>query len=527
MDPGGARDRRRFFWLAFLVAFWALEVLAVQECTSQPDGVIYASDAVGFATRRLGFDVLASIFLVCVLNRFWLYVVFGVGLIASNILIVYAEYFEAPLTWHVIRHQWAEGLAVADHGMSLIQWPALVLLLAALAIKVALRERFRRHLGPRPGLRRLGWAAGVAYLVFAIWLAGVHKPISKIRSGSPEYVYGYVIAWFAEGTFFDDARLLRMAIEASQQRSDRLSPWESPLELGDRLAIVQVESLDWDVIDARVGDEWVMPFLRDLRTRSMCYVIRPVHETGTSDADFTVLTGTMANGRIAPFKIEDFPYQNTLPQVARQRGYSCIAMHGNTGNFFFRRPAYEQMGFSKIYFAEDLRDLGCEMHNGEVNDERLLRLSAEWLREASGPTVHFIITVTSHGPFHRLLPEDRELFPKPSCQAEAYLNSMRYVDRVLASYLEALPQGTVLVVYGDHESRVRGYGETPHTGERVPWLIHRKGQNLAERQRTRDMPWTQSGELQMLDAVTYLHKSLKEYQVAAHKPPSAGSDAVR
>jgi len=259
----------------------------------------------------------------------------------------------------------------------------------------------------------------------------------------------------------------------------------------------------------------------------MCYVIRPVHQTGTSDADFTLLTGSMANGRIAPFKIKDFPYRDTLPQAASQRGYRCIAMHGNTGSFFFRRPAYERMGFSRIYFAEDLRELGCEMQNGEVQDEELLRLSAKWMREASEPTVHFIITLTSHGPFHRLLPGKRELFPDPSCQVEAYLNSMRYVDCALASYLEALPQGTVLVLYGDHESRVRGYGQAPHAGERVPWLIHCKGQNLAERQRTRAMPWTQSGELDMLDAVTYLHKSLKECQVAARKPPSAESGPVR
>ena len=169
------------------------------------------------------------------------------------------------------------------------------------------------------------------------------------------------------------------------------------------------------------------------------------------------LTHHMPNGRIAPFKVEDFPYRDTLPQVMRQRGYSCIAMHGNTGNFFYRRPAYKQMGFSKVYFAEELRELGCPMRSGEVDDEELLRLSAKWLNEASEPTVHFIITLTSHGPFNKLPPEKRELFPQPASQAEAYVNSMRYVDRVLATYLESLPQGAVLVLYGDHESKVWGY----------------------------------------------------------------------
>jgi len=281
------------------------------------------------------------------------------------------------------------------------------------------------------------------------------------------------------------------------------------------------------VVDARVGDQWVMPFLRDLKTRSICYMIRPVHETGTSDADFCLLTGLMPNGKVAPFRIENFPYRDTLPRLASQRGYTCIAMHGNTGNFFFRRPAYERMGFSKIYFSEELGTLGCTLRNGDVEDEELFHLSAKWLREASGPTLHFLITLTSHGPFNRVRPEKRELFPSPSGQVEAYLNSMRYVDRALASYLDALPEGAVLVLYGDHESKVRGYGETPHTGERVPWLVHCKGRNLAEQQRTRGMPWTESGELRMLDAVTFLHRSLKEYQVAGRKRSSSESGAVR
>ena len=96
------------------------------------------------------------------------------------------------------------------------------------------------------------------------------------------------------------------------------------------------------------------------------------------------------------------------------------------------------------------------MRSGEVDDEELLRLSAKWLNEASEPTVHFIITLTSHGPFNKLPPEKRELFPQPASQAEAYVNSMRYVDRVLATYLESLPQGAVLVLYGDHESKGMG-----------------------------------------------------------------------
>ena len=105
---------------------------------------------------------------------------------------------------------------------------------------------------------------------------------------------------------------------------------------------------------------------------------------------------------------------------------------------------------------------------------------------------------------------------------------MRYVDRVLASYLKSLPQGAVLVLYGDHESKVWGYQRPMKTQrERVPWLFHCKGRDLAAQQRTRDMPWSQSGEIKMLDAVTYLHRSLKECRIAERPPASPNPGMVR
>lgn len=501
----------QFFWLALLVTVWSLELLAVQEFTAVPSDGISVALAVKFAARRMVLNISACVFLACILNRFWLYVTFGVSFLISNVLVVYAAYFRAPLSWPTIREQWQEGLAMTGHGASLVQWPVVCLLLMAVVLKIACREGLRRHLLPGVRLLRMGGIAAGLWLVLAIGLAGLYKPIGSIKFSSPEYTYGYTVAWCAEGLFFNEARLLQMALDAAQKRSDRLSPREPPLEFSEHVSIVQVESLDWDVIDAQVGREWVMPFLHDLRSRSMCYAIKPIHRTGTSDADFTLLTGMRANGKIAPYKLAKFPYRDTLPDVARQQGYTCVALHGYKGGFFDRRAAYGKMGFSEVFFAQELRELGCEMSEDSIADDQVLRLSSQWLQQAREPTLHFIITFTSHGPFNRIPAEKCELFPRPADETEAYLNSMRYVDRALEAYLEALPEGTLLVVYGDHESGVEGYHQAPRDDneERVPWLIHRKGQNLARRQATRGTPLAQSGELGMLDLATYLHGSFK------------------
>ena len=56
-------------------------------------------------TRRMVLNVLAMAFLVCVLRPIALYATFGIGLVLCNVLVVYAEYFDAPLSWPVICHQ--------------------------------------------------------------------------------------------------------------------------------------------------------------------------------------------------------------------------------------------------------------------------------------------------------------------------------------------------------------------------------------------------------------------------------------
>jgi phosphoglycerol transferase MdoB-like AlkP superfamily enzyme len=516
-------NRRASLWTVLLISVWFLEILIVQECTSLPSDTFPTHSAIKYSACRAILNVLMCAFLLCALNRVWLYSIFILELAVSNLLIVYADYFDAPLSWFTIRHQWQEGFAVADYGLVLVRWPVLFALIIALIIKVAIRQRIHKSTNGSVKLMRVAVATFVAYAIFAGWLVGYYKPISKLFLGSPEYSYGYVLAWTAEAALIDEEQILQTAIETAQRRSDRLASQEALLQLGDRLTVVQIESLGMDVTDAQVDGKWVMPFLHDLKSRSMFFVVEPAHKTGSSDADFTVLTDSMPNDRIAPFRIEKFPYSLTLPEIARQHGFQCIAMHGNTGSFFNRRFAYQKMGFSEIFFAEELHKLGCQIPHGGVLDEDLFRLSAEWMRQAEEPTMHFLITLTSHGPFNRLKPEQRELFPQPANKAEAYLGCMRYVDRALEKYVNALPDGTVVVIYGDHESGVEGFQSTPRASkEQVPWLIHRKGEDLAQVQKSRENEAMESSQLQQLDMATYLLKSLNQSPVRDSTILSAG-----
>jgi phosphoglycerol transferase MdoB-like AlkP superfamily enzyme len=507
--------RNASVWWAILIALWCLELLAVQEYTAAPAGLSEAI-AAKYALRRLWLCASGCLFLVCFLNRFWLYAVFAAGFLTSNIVVVCAHYFETPLSWFMIRDQWREGLAVADHGLTLICRPAFLWLAIGLAIKIALCEAAcRARASSAISRRRLAPVAAAVYLVSAVVLAGIYKPVTQLKFASPPYAYGYLIGWAAESFCYDEEGFLQLAQAAAEEETDRLSAVESPLPWTDRIAIVQVESLDFDTIDARCEGRWVMPFLHSLKESAMVFAATPDHATGTSDSDFTVLVKAKPNGRIAPYKVRGFHYRSALPQLARQQGYHTVSLHGYMGGFFGRRPAFEEMGFAEIYFAEELRQMGLGKPDGVVDDDEVLQLSAQWMRSATNPTLHMIITMSSHGPYQRVPPEKRELIPNPASKVDNYFNSMRFVDGALRDYVDAVPDGTTLVIYGDHGTELSGYSSPGEPRrKRVPWLFYCKGENLAARQRARGAEWTCSGDLTMLDLATYVHRGLEPARVA-------------
>jgi phosphoglycerol transferase MdoB-like AlkP superfamily enzyme len=497
-------SRTAIFLATALIIVWAVELLIIQEITTNP-GAELSSKVVRYALRRFGLNLLACTALLYTLNRFWLYSLFVLGSLFSIVVTVYAGYFNQPMSWMTFSNQWQEGLANTSHGIATISIPVITILVVAFVIKVTLIEWIRRYPLTWTFSKRAAILAGVTYFVAAIGYAGFYKPISRTHVRTPEYTYGYMIAWAAEFLAYDTDVVLADAIAKASGRSHLLTKSERPLEFGDDIVVIQVESLDFDALNATSQNELVMPFLHDLKERSMFYMVEPFHFTGTCDADFSLLTASPPNGIITPFKVYGFPYDRALPRLVSELGYSPSAIHGNTGGFFQRRAAYQQMGFSKLYFGEELKEYSI---NGR-HDHELFNLSAKLINESPEPIFHFIITWTSHGPFKRLPPETEELIPEPNDRHELYLNNMRYVDDSLERYYEQLPENTTVVIYGDHHSDVTGYVEGEVHANRVPWIICRKDEDLSTQQKTMQTGLAMSGELGQLEMVCFLWDNLE------------------
>jgi hypothetical protein len=250
-----------------------------------------------------------------------------------------------------------------------------------------------------------------------------------------------------------------------------------------------------------------------------------MHWQGSADADFAALNGVAGSTRANTYNIEHYPYSNTTPQLLASCGYDVFSFHGNSGDFYQRRDAYEKMGFTDIYFRRELEErFALPTERWGIQDEEVLRLSAHELRQATDPTCHFVITYTTHTPYTQLPRDGNELYPNPQNTAERYLNSMRYFDNCLRDYVTALGSGTTLFLYSDHPTEeFDGYvsdRDTSRGMEFIPCLIYDSDQNLSKLQKTRDDRRSKDGSLNLVDVVNYLRNQVKRNCDEAHENTS-------
>ncbi len=507
-------------WLTVvLVVVWATEALVIQFWAF---GSGFDELHIGWTCRhllRLLFNLSFVLALLCVLPRTLFSVVMVFDFVLSVVLITYQGYFGHALSIVAAVSQFEEGLAVGGFAVEMVPWEGLLALLFCLVFKLLIcwmnSPPPLDHLAGVPK-SRLCAGSLCAWVLFGATMMVVDNPRDLCRQKSVGRVvmtYTYTGAWVVEAIYKDYDWMRDQLLSASRSgKSDRLSDQLPHFPIEGHVVFVQVESLDDAVLSHKVHGKFVTPFLRRLRQRSLYRPIRAIHNNGSCDADFTMLTGFAPPAGFMPYILDQFPIQDTIVAAFRRAGYRTIAIHGNTGDYFRRRNSFEQMGFDKLVFTEELiRDfqLDAPSNSVQLKDADVFKVSAKLLEGAKQPTMQFLITMTSHGPFQSLIKGEMKLFPEPSGLAENYLNSIHYVDREIERFYSRLPTGTVLIIYGDHCSRA-GYSEARQEPGReiVPFFIAKKGH--AENLVASSYPDGAEGpgEVSFVDASNYLRRCL-------------------
>lgn len=195
-------------------------------------------------------------------------------------------------------------------------------------------------------------------------------------------------------------------------------------------------------------------------------------------------------------------------------GFKTYSFHGNTGEFYERRRAYEKMGFEDIIFQEEMeRDYGMRGGPWGVLDADTLNLSARRLLDSSTPTCHFIITLTTHTPYRQLPPDSHEPFPNADTTSKRYFNNMRYLDECLRDYITRLGKHVTVVIYGDHPTEYfEGFvcdRDLSRARQYVPFFIYDTDEDLSKLQKTRKQSIATDGTLNLVDAINYVRGQVK------------------
>ncbi len=185
--------------------------------------------------------------------------------------------------------------------------------------------------------------------------------------------------------------------------------------------------------------------------------------SGTANTEFEVLTGLDLDF----FGTGEYPYASilgdrcceTIAYSLSALGYGTHSMHNHTGTFYDRYRVYANLGFDTFTPAEHMQgltytDLGWE------KDAVLRDYIEKALAATEGPDFVFAVSVQGHGKYPELPMVDEpavtvtnSLSPERHNALQYYVEQLHEMDALvgaLRNYVAALPEKTVLVLYGDH-----------------------------------------------------------------------------
>lgn len=230
-----------------------------------------------------------------------------------------------------------------------------------------------------------------------------------------------------------------------------------PADQRTNVVVIQVESLNADVVDFENKGTPVMPFLNNLRYESIYYpyMLAQHKAGGSSDAEFSVINSAESLETYPLCKLKTYSYPNSF--LHRMDSFEKIAFHGNYGEYFNRATNLANMGFDDYLALNelDLPEEGWGASDGELFQAVLNH------DHTSDAFYYHIITMSSHAPFDRVA----QYYRNPALEDITnqheynYLLSMNYVDKVLGEYIhkqKAEDPSTCFLIYGDHSVGVNG-----------------------------------------------------------------------
>lgn len=222
--------------------------------------------------------------------------------------------------------------------------------------------------------------------------------------------------------------------------------------------IIQVESMDSNIVKQQYNGSYVMPYLSSLRENSVYYPYTLSYHQGggTSDTEFSIINSVEPLESFPAIKLTSYNYPNSVVKKLSKAAYSTMAFHGNVSTFYNRDIAFSKMGFKTFY---DINSMKYIDEGWGAPDDKVFSFAFDKMTNSKEPFLSYIITMTSHGPFESA----RNYYNNNSYDGiedelvKNYFNSMNYVDNSIKDFvskIQAQLPNTYVFIYGDHTPNI-------------------------------------------------------------------------
>ncbi|MFW5998854.1 MAG: LTA synthase family protein [Halanaerobiaceae bacterium] len=316
----------------------------------------------------------------------------------------------------------------------------------------------------------------VKIIILALILLGTHIFLTNYVLGgySPERLYSldssaFVDVYGIEGLYFYESL---KEIFPGENEYEKVSLPESYLdrELNKEknldkynLVVLQVESLDKNIVDMEYEGKEITPFLNKFKNESLYFKnFYSQHVNGSHNADFSFLTSFYPVSKNYIYNETDMSEFETFPQILKDNNYKTLSFVNNK-TFFHRDKAFPYLGFDEFYGSGDYEiknDIKLNKKGLGINDFDFFRNSQNYIEKTEEPFFSFLITSTSHGPFKYYPNSYSDRYTDiNSTLVRDYFRSMSFVDESIEMFYDYLKEknllkDTILVIYGDHTAEI-------------------------------------------------------------------------
>ncbi|MFJ8356652.1 LTA synthase family protein [Bacillus paramycoides] len=434
----------------------------------------------------------------------------GISILVGIILltcVVYKKFYGVMPTYHTLLLV-NQTTKLADSISSLLNWKDLYYVGDIILLPFIIYRAFqlnKEHRDIRFSKKTIGIASLCFIFIVSTFVYTLNKKdiLNDKKKAEKMGVFSYNLSFPFNSIFpvnkaysMENKQITNEMIREIKKEKLVKNPEYEGVAKDKNLIILQLESLQENVMGLKINGKSITPNLDNLRKQSLSFstFFQQTGKGNTVDAEWSVNTSTYPGTHelnANRFANREVP---SLPRLLKQYDYVTNTFHTNDSEFYNRKQLYRALGFDKFYDQKyfgnkDVIDLASSDH---VLYEKTLPILKR-IDEKGKKFYAHIIALSSHHPFK--IPSEKQplSLPKELAGTEFgdYIQAVNYVDKELGYFIdelkrEGLWEKSLFVVYGDHhiidtnslpnnlkqylpESHVKNGQFDPY---RIPFIIH-------------------------------------------------------